>query len=82
VKPSAWMTGRILDLLDSLKARLGLTLVLVSHDLAVVGRLCDRVMVLRDGRVVESGPTKAMFERPRSAYTQRLLDAVPVLPVP
>jgi ABC-type glutathione transport system ATPase component len=74
--------SQILDLLDSLKARLGLTLVLVSHDLAVVGRLCDRVMVLKDGSVVETGATRAIFESPRSAYTQRLLDAVPVLPVP
>jgi len=70
---------KILDLIESLKGRLGLTLVLVSHDLAVVGRLCDQILVLKDGRIVESGATRALFSNPRSAYTRRLLDSVPTL---
>jgi len=71
---------QILDLLESLKRQRGLTLILVSHDLAVVGRLCDEIIVLRAGRVVESGSTRAIFSSPRSPYTRRLLDSVPTLP--
>jgi len=72
---------QILDLLETLKTQRGLTLVLVSHDLAVVGRLCDQIIVLRAGRVVESGATRAIFSDPRSPYTRKLLDSVPSLPV-
>jgi ABC-type glutathione transport system ATPase component len=71
---------QILDLLDSLKRQRGLTLILVSHDLAVVGRLCDEIIVLKAGRVVESGSTRAIFTSPQSPYTRKLLDSVPSLP--
>ncbi len=71
---------QILDLLESLTARFGLTLLLVSHDLAVVGRLCDEILVLQGGRVVEAGTPRDLFSAPRSAYTKRLLDSVPRLP--
>jgi ABC-type glutathione transport system ATPase component len=72
---------QILDLFDSLKKTLNLTLILVSHDLAVVGRLCDEIIVLKNGRVVESGDTRSIFIDPHSAYTRKLLDSVPSLPV-
>jgi ABC-type microcin C transport system duplicated ATPase subunit YejF len=72
---------QILDLFEALKKTLNLTLVLVSHDLAVVGRLCDEIMVLRDGRMVECGETRSIFIDPQAAYTRRLLDSVPSLPI-
>ncbi len=72
--------SQILDLLVSLRERLGLTLLLVSHDLAVVGHLCDDILILRAGRVVESGPAAEIFRAPRTEYAARLLDSVPTLP--
>ena len=72
--------AQILELLESLRETLGLTLLLVSHDLAVVGRLCDDILVLRAGRVEENGTAEGIFRAPRSPYTRRLLDSVPTLP--
>ncbi|MFK3984231.1 ABC transporter ATP-binding protein [Micromonospora sp. NPDC050397] len=71
---------QILDLLRGLVDTLGLTLVLVSHDLAIVSQLCQRVTVMRHGRVVESGPTATVLERPTQDYTRALLAAIPRLP--
>lgn len=68
---------QILDLFESLKKLLNLTLVLVSHDLAIVGRLCDEIIVLKNGRVVEAGDTRSIFTDPSTDYTRRLLDSVP-----
>ncbi len=65
----------ILDLLDALQARLGLTYLFISHDLAVVRAMADDVMVMRGGRVVERGPEAEVFEWPREAYTRKLLEA-------
>jgi ABC-type microcin C transport system duplicated ATPase subunit YejF len=73
---------QILDLLRRLAEEYELTLVLVSHDLGVVRYLCDDVMVLRDGVVVEHGPTPTVFAHPTDGYTQALLAAVPKLPAP
>jgi peptide/nickel transport system ATP-binding protein len=72
--------GAVLDLLDELVAEQGLTLVFVSHDLGVVRALCDRVIVMHAGRVIEQGPTERVFSAPEQAYTAELLDAMPVLP--
>jgi peptide/nickel transport system ATP-binding protein len=72
--------GQILDLLSSLVDRFHLALALVSHDLGVIHSLCARVLVLHDGRVVEEGPTDAVFAAPTDPYTRRLLAAVPRLP--
>ncbi|MFJ4693070.1 ABC transporter ATP-binding protein [Streptomyces sp. NPDC088766] len=66
--------AEILDLLADLRDRLGLALVLVSHDLAVVAQLCDEVLVMRRGEVVEQGPTRSVLHEPRHAYTRLLVD--------
>ncbi|WP_041939690.1 MULTISPECIES: nickel ABC transporter ATP-binding protein NikE [Frankia] len=63
----------ILDLLVELKERIGLSLIVVSHDLAVVAQLCDEVLVMRDGHVVEQGPTAAILHAPRHEYTRLLV---------
>jgi peptide/nickel transport system ATP-binding protein len=69
----------ILNLLAELRAELGLTLLLISHNLAVVRHLCDRVAVMYLGRVIESGPTEQIFADPRHPYTRGLLAAIPKL---
>ncbi len=70
---------QVVDLLARLSAAEGLALVVVSHDLGVVQRLCDRVLVLDAGRVVEEGAVGQVFAAPASPVTGRLLDAVPAL---
>ncbi|MER7973684.1 ABC transporter ATP-binding protein [Streptomyces sp. NPDC096080] len=65
--------AEILDLLDELRERTGLGLVLVSHDLALVAQRCDEVLVMRQGEVVEQGPTRTVLHRPRHAYTRLLI---------
>jgi ABC-type multidrug transport system fused ATPase/permease subunit len=71
--------AQILELLARLRARDGLTLVLVSHDIGVVQSLCDQVLVLKDGSVVEEGPTEKVLLQPQAAYTRRLLAAIPTI---
>jgi ABC-type dipeptide/oligopeptide/nickel transport system ATPase component len=65
--------AEILDLLADLRERAGLALVVVSHDLAVVARLCDEVLVMRQGEVVEQGPTRRVLDDPRHDYTRLLI---------
>ncbi|MFJ8741088.1 ABC transporter ATP-binding protein [Embleya sp. NPDC127516] len=74
--------AQILDLLRDLTSRLGLSLILVSHDLGVVQHLCDHVLVLKSGHPVESGPTPQVLGHPTHPYTQSLLAAIPTLPPP
>jgi peptide/nickel transport system ATP-binding protein len=69
----------ILDLLADLRATLGLTLIFISHDLAVIRHISDRVAVMYLGRIVETGPAAGLFTRPRHPYTRALLAAVPQL---
>ena len=69
--------GQILSLLDDLRGRLGLSLLLIAHDMAAVERLADRVAVLYLGRVVELAPKADLFSRPLHPYTVCLLSAVP-----
>ncbi|WP_018428785.1 dipeptide/oligopeptide/nickel ABC transporter permease/ATP-binding protein [Hoeflea sp. 108] len=68
---------RILDLLRDLQARYGLALVFVSHDLRVVSRVVDRVAIMRNGTIVDSGPTAKVFADASHPYTRELLTAVP-----
>ncbi len=69
--------AQVLNLLMDLKQAMGLTYVFISHDLNVVRYMCDRVMVMYLGQVVEMGPSDAIFENPRHPYTQALLRSIP-----
>jgi oligopeptide/dipeptide ABC transporter ATP-binding protein len=68
---------QILDLVDSLQSRTGMSVVWVSHDLGVIARLVDRVCVMYAGRVVENAPTLRLFVRPTHPYSQALLGSLP-----
>ncbi|MCL2297671.1 MAG: dipeptide ABC transporter ATP-binding protein [Proteobacteria bacterium] len=69
--------AQILNLLKDLQAQLGVSYLFISHDLAVVRYLCDAVMVMRDGEVVEINDVDSLYRNPQSAYTRQLLAAVP-----
>ncbi len=69
--------GQILELLETLRRDLGLSLLLISHDLAVVAETCDRAVVMYAGRVAESGPIDQLYDRPLHPYTEKLLASTP-----
>lgn len=69
--------AQILNLLNELKASMGLSYLFISHDLSVVKHLCDRVVVMYFGKIVEEGTTEALFNDPRHAYTRKLLKSIP-----
>jgi peptide/nickel transport system ATP-binding protein len=71
--------AEIYDLLRNLRTELGLSLLLITHDLALVAQNCDRVAVMHAGHVVEVGRVEQIFERPLHPYTQALLNSVPTL---
>jgi peptide/nickel transport system ATP-binding protein len=71
----------VLNLLQDLKQSMGMSYLFVSHDLNVVRLLCDRVIVMRSGRIVEQGPTEAVLDDPQDAYTRELLSAIPHPPL-
>jgi peptide/nickel transport system ATP-binding protein len=71
----------VLNLLQDLKDRLGMSYLFVSHDLHVVRLLCDRVMVMRQGRIIEEGTAEQVLEAPQADYTKELIAAIPHPPV-
>ncbi|MGB2229165.1 MAG: ATP-binding cassette domain-containing protein, partial [Flavobacteriales bacterium] len=72
--------AEILDLLKNLCERRGLTFLFISHDLNVVGAVCDRIAVMREGEIVEEGPAMQLLSSPQHPYTQRLLNSRPGSP--
>jgi peptide/nickel transport system ATP-binding protein len=71
----------VLNLLEDLKHKIGMSYLFVSHDLNVVRLLCDRVIVMRAGKIVEEGSAKSVMDRPKSDYTKELLAAIPHPPL-
>ncbi len=69
--------AQILDLIRDLQKRRGLSVIFISHDLAVVASLADRILVMKDGEVVEQGGQEEIFHNPKHSYTRKLLSAVP-----
>jgi peptide/nickel transport system ATP-binding protein len=69
--------AQILNLLREIQGRLGLGLLFITHDLRVAAQLCDRVIVMHQGHIVEEGPTAEVYANPQQDYTRRLLDAAP-----
>ncbi|MCF7991980.1 MAG: ATP-binding cassette domain-containing protein [Thiohalocapsa sp.] len=74
------LQAQILNLLAELRAERGLAYLFISHDVAVVERLCERIVVMRNGAIVERGGRDAVLRSPRADYTRRLLAAVPTMP--
>jgi len=70
--------AQIINLLEELRRELGLTLIVISHDLSVVRQMCDRIAVMYLGRIVETAAAQRVFDEPRHPYTGALLSAVPV----
>ncbi len=71
--------ARVLNLLNDLKNEFGFTYIFISHDLNVVRYMSDRIMVMKDGVIVEIGDTEKVYENPKSDYTQKLIDSIPVI---
>lgn len=69
--------SQILNLLRDLQRDLGLSMLFISHDMAVIRHMCDRIAVMQRGSIVEIGDRDAVIDSPKAAYTRRLLDAVP-----
>ena len=70
--------AQVLNLLYDLKKEFKLSYLLISHDLSVIRHLCDRVLVMHKGKIVESGKTEVLFQKPQHPYTQKLLNAIPI----
>ena len=71
------LRGQILDLIGSLQQKSGMAVLLITHDLNLVRRFADRLIVMERGRIVEQGPVAEVFAQPRHSYTQRLIDSKP-----
>lgn len=70
--------AQILNLLLELKEKMGLSYLFISHDLSVVRHLCDRLVIMYHGKIVERGETQQIFSNPQQEYTQRLLNSIPI----
>ncbi len=70
--------AQVINILEDLKQEFGLTLIVIAHDLAVIRHMSDRVAVMYLGKIVEVGPTDALFENPAHPYTEALLEAIPI----
>ena len=70
--------AQVINLLNELRQKLGLTVLFIAHDLSVVKYFCDRVAVMHHGRILELAPTKVLFSRPVHPYTKSLLSAIPI----
>ena len=68
--------AQILELLRNLHEKMGLSILFISHDLRVVYNICDRVMILKDGEIVEQGNTHEVYKNPQNKYTKELLDSI------
>ena len=68
--------AKVLDLIRQLQRELGISMIVVSHDLAVIRMLTDRTMVLKNGRIVEAGLTDQILQDPQDAYTQLLVSSL------
>ena len=71
--------AQILELMTDLRERLGMSIMLITHDLGVVAEMCDDVVVMYAGRVVERGPVDEVFGSPQHPYTEALLQSIPML---
>jgi len=78
----ATIQAQVLDLIRDIRRETGMALILISHDIGVVGDLCDRIAVMYAGRIVETAATRDLLTRPRHPYTQGLLAALPALDGP
>ncbi|WP_248313509.1 ABC transporter ATP-binding protein [Bosea sp. F3-2] len=78
----ATIQAQVLDLIRDIRRETGMALILISHDIGVVGDLCDRIAVMYAGRIVETAATRDLLTRPRHPYTQGLLAALPTLDGP
>lgn len=74
--------AQILELLKRLRSELNLSMILVTHDIGLVQHLCDTVLVMKDGHIVESGRVEQVLQSPRSSYTRTLIASIPTLSVP
>jgi peptide/nickel transport system ATP-binding protein len=69
--------AQVLELLDDIRERFDLAMLFITHDLRVAAQICDRIMVMQKGKVVEAGPTAEVYAAPRHDYTRALLEAAP-----
>lgn len=74
--------AQVIELLRTINREKKTAILFISHDLSLVRQLCHRVLVMKDGKIVEDGDAKAIFENPKDAYTERLIDAIPVVKKP
>jgi ABC-type oligopeptide transport system ATPase subunit len=71
--------AEILKLMKDLQKELGLTILFISHDLSVIANLCEQVIVMQHGKIVEQGPVEQIFLEPKEDYTRNLISAIPTL---